>query len=584
MNSKFAHALWISLIILTGTFLRFDGLDKDPPESMELHFICDEGWWVHNARNQALFNEWVLDDFNQSLLASPTFCWSVFQTYQLFGVSLASSRFTSAFSGILCVLVFYLIMRKKTDHPIPLITSAFLSIGFGFVTLNRLALIDSTALLFALLTWLILEYASTRVWGVFLSGVLAGIAVITKSYVWALAPVLIALYLIRAIIDNSKWPRIIINSSLFSIGIATTYMFWHKSLYLGFEDQYRIMYYLWNDGNFPSSIKQFFQNMPSTFLRSDINGVFLPHFIALNTVLILLANWRISQLIPDRPASIRTVFRNVPRIDIECIVWILIVLVEILMLTAKPFRRYIFLYPPLLILAARSILVSPFPISISNRFLRFLRSAVCVVIPVWLLEVPIVAIAIKRFDQHGLLQTINPLHITLTMLLLSAMAAIALLFFSPLSMHSIRRLPIGAMLIAFGLFEGWMHFQYLAHPTYSMRDTSRRLGAGLLKENDYFLGGLAHTLSLENRAHPIAIWGREESGMVLNRNPVERFHPRIIVVLRSLDGNPWIEEDRYERYVSSERFIERLNLLPRADGSFRVSADVYHAPEQVGTK
>ncbi len=576
MNRTTLHVIWIALLLVSGAWLRLRVLDQDPPASMELHFVCDEGWWVHNARNMALFDRWIVDDFNQSLLASPTFCLSVYKLYKLFGVSLASSRLASALSGLLCIPLFYLILVKLICRSSAALATSFLAIGFGFVTLNRLALIDSMAFLLALLSWLLIERLGDRVWGMYVAGMMAGIAVITKSYVWALAPVLVSIAAARMIRTRKPLRTVLLETCLFGFGIMTIYAFWHKALYVGFREQYRIMYALWNDGNIPDSVGQMLRNIPSTFLRTDVNGIFLPHFLALNSILILLAAWRLVQLLPDRRMHFRSWCAQIPPIDIDSLIWLVLVGLEITFLTAKPFRRYIFLYPPLMILAARSSLQPAFQGRASHAGFRILRSILLAVPLTLLLGVPLIAQLISRGPQNALEGQLNgPRAMGPAMLLATGMFLMCAFGLGWFLRRPIRGIPIWLALAIFIGADGYRHADYLFHPSFDLRDTSRRLEELYLKPGDYFLGGLAHTLSLENDAHPIAIWGREETGLVLNRDPIRRFHPSYMIVLRSLDGNPWFPENRYERYVTESEFVETLNLLPLRHGGFRVVADLY---------
>ena len=144
-------------IFILAACLRLISLDADPPSTVGLHFISDEGWWVHNARNKILFNEWILDEFNQSLLASPTFCMATYGVYSLFGVNYGSSRIVPVLSGLLTLLLFTGILYAHS--PPATVTLAMLLFGcnFAFTTMNRTAYVDSTALMFLVLSWWLLE-------------------------------------------------------------------------------------------------------------------------------------------------------------------------------------------------------------------------------------------------------------------------------------------------------------------------------------------------------------------------------------------------------------------------------------------
>ena len=73
---------WLKQVIFTRSFifilfglmffLRLGYLNADPPGSTFTYFPIDEGWWVHNARNKALFGQWILDDYN-GMFYAPVF-------------------------------------------------------------------------------------------------------------------------------------------------------------------------------------------------------------------------------------------------------------------------------------------------------------------------------------------------------------------------------------------------------------------------------------------------------------------------------------------------------------------------------
>ncbi len=591
-----AWSKWVLLIIILGAFfLRFIALDADPPPSVGLHFTCDEGWWVHNARNQVLFGQWVMDEFNQSLLVSPTFCVAVAQAYSMFGVSLASSRIVPALSGFLALLFFIGILRRSNPGNTLIPAALLMGWGFGFVAMNRIAYVDSTAFCFLMLGWWLLESFHNRVWGVFLAGMAAALAFVTKSYTASVAPVFLLIWLSRVLTGLTRvkpglsgkisrrgpLKKHVVDGLLFVAGIAAVMMFWYRIIYMPFQDQFQIMYHLWQDGNIPGSISEAARNLPSFIIRSKPGEIYPARFFNLNMVLILLAGWRVIQLLTPEFSSVRKAITAMPRMDREMLIWLVVTLCCIAPLTAKPFRRYLFLYPPLIILASRTLL----PVTISaasrgySRILAVIRTMIFAGIPTLLAGPGLISLIIYSGTQ-----TAGPgkVHSVITVFLgLAAIFGIfaAAAFMTRLPRRRLPAIPLAAVLVLILLFEGIAHGNAWSHRSYSLSRTSQRLGATVFSEDTVVLGGLADTLCLETKAQALAIWGRQEAPRVLNENPVERFNPDYIIILKELDGIPWGFEERYYRYIFPENFVETLNLLPDGRGGFRVKADIYRAPE-----
>ena len=142
----------------------------------------------------------------------------------------------------------------------------------------------------------------------------------------------------------------------------------------------------------------------------------------------------------------------------------------------------------------------------------------------------------------------------------------------------IPAIPISVALGLFLLIDGGFHLHAAMNRSYSLRNSSRQLGSQYFKPDSIVLGGIANSLCLENSAQALTIWGREEAPRVLNQDPVRRFHPNYIIILKELDGQKWGYEKRYYRYTRRENFIKTIKLLP-VKNKFRVLADLYHAPE-----
>lgn len=564
--------LIIALIFLAAAFTRLHQLDADPPSTVGLHFISDEGWWVHNARNRVLFDEWIMDEFNQSLLASPTFCMGTYGVYSIFGVSYYTSRLLPVLSGLLTLLLFAGLLYNHSPPGVATLGALLFGCNFAFTSLNRTAYVDSTALLFLVLSWWLLETFLERVWAVYLAGMAFALAIVTKSYLLSIAPpvALILLYRLFRKGSQTQWKQVLLNFVLFLCGVGSVYLLWRKYIYLPYFDQYQIMYHLWQDGNFPATIQEFFRNLPGLFVRRHGASVVPARFFLLNTTLLILTAYRIIQYLSSGFGSIREIWQRIPYREREALIVLGLLLCEIAPLTAKPFRRYILLYLPMIFLASRTIVPIDKPASPSRRS--------------WLIQslIPgvtacITAILLAPFLGDWIPLTSSTLSWISGVIIISVLSIgvlVALRYYS----RSLPALPTSMVLLVFLLCDGGFHLHSMATRSFSLRDTSRQLATQYFRPETVVLGGIANSLCMEGQAQALAIWGRQEAPRVLNQDPVRRFHPDYLLILKEIDGQAWGFEERYHKYVHAENFLETLHLLPKGD-SYRVLADLYIAPK-----
>lgn len=564
-------SITVPVIFLAAVLVRFVSLDADPPSTVGLHFLSDEGWWVHNARNKYLFDTWILDEFNQSLLAAPPFCIATYGIYSLFGVNYGSSRLIPVISGLLTILLFSGILYARAPPSTAALATLLFGCNFAFATLNRTAYVDSTALMFLILSWWLIDRLPHRVWAVFLSGMSFALAILTKSYLLSILAPVMAVILFRLHKNKTSLFRssALLNSILFSGGVFAVWMLWRKYLYIPFFDDYQLMYSLWQDGNFPKSLQAALRNIPSFFIGQHGIRMIPARFFGLNASLLILAGFRMHRLLTSESSSVKALWRKIPDIDRECIIFLAVLSIQIAPLTAKPFRRYLLMYIPLVILASRCILNHDIKtpqkrIPLKMRLFHYIAPLVVTVI----LVPPYIVRLIPHFQSKALLYI-------LSVSLVCVFTGVCIRIAASFKMH--LKTTLRAALLVFIVIDGSLYTHNFMTRSFTMRDTSRRLGATYFTTGSKVLGGVAHSLCLENKGQPIAIWGREEAPRVLNQDPIRRFSPDYVIILTKLDGLEWGREFRYDRYALPENHLETLHLLPDGD-QFRVEAELYRAP------
>ena len=179
MPGRFAATL--TAIVLLAIVLRGLFPAADPPWRSTVGVVWhDEGAWVHNARNKALFGEWRQDEWNPVYVA-PVFTALEYASFKAFGVGVRQARLVSELAGLLSVILLALGMRRVAGDRAGLIAGALLATNYVYVMYNRAAIMEALMASFLVASW----YCSTRVewqprWGA-LAAVMATLAFFTKA-------------------------------------------------------------------------------------------------------------------------------------------------------------------------------------------------------------------------------------------------------------------------------------------------------------------------------------------------------------------------------------------------------------------
>ena len=89
-----------AVIVLLAGGLRVMWLRADPPNTSVGIVWHDEGAWVHNARNAALWGTWKTDNWNPVFIA-PVFTALEYGAFRVFGVGTWQARTVPVASGLL---------------------------------------------------------------------------------------------------------------------------------------------------------------------------------------------------------------------------------------------------------------------------------------------------------------------------------------------------------------------------------------------------------------------------------------------------------------------------------------------------
>jgi 4-amino-4-deoxy-L-arabinose transferase-like glycosyltransferase len=176
-------AVLLTLTVLVGAGLRGIFPTADPP----WRFLTtvgivwhDEGAWVHNARNKALFGEWSEDQWNPMYIA-PVFTGLEYLSFATFGVGVWQARLVSEVTGFVSVLLLAFGVRRMAGRDAGVIAGMLLATDYVYVMWNRAALMEASMVAFMVAAWYCYVRAQTQPWWGTLAGACALLAYFSKA-------------------------------------------------------------------------------------------------------------------------------------------------------------------------------------------------------------------------------------------------------------------------------------------------------------------------------------------------------------------------------------------------------------------
>ena len=179
--SRRGFALGLLAILSVAALLRAIFPAVDPPWNPPVGIVWhDEGAWVHNARNKALFGAWSLDAWNPVYIA-PVFTGLEYVAFELFGVGVRQARLVPAIGGLVSVLLLALGVARLAGRRSGLIAGALLATNYVYVMWNRAALMEGPMVAFIVASWYCYVRAQQHArWG-WAAGACALLAFFTKA-------------------------------------------------------------------------------------------------------------------------------------------------------------------------------------------------------------------------------------------------------------------------------------------------------------------------------------------------------------------------------------------------------------------
>ena len=181
--------------LLAGIVLRTVWLRADPPIEGVGIVWHDEGAWVHNARNGALWDVWRTDEWNPVFIA-PVFTALEYAAFEAFGVGTWQARVVPVVTGLAAVVMLVAGLHALAGRRVALIGGVLLATNYVFVMWNRAALLESPMIGFIVAAWGAYAVAHKRPAAGFAAGLFAVLAWFTKAA---------AAFFVAALVLDALW-------------------------------------------------------------------------------------------------------------------------------------------------------------------------------------------------------------------------------------------------------------------------------------------------------------------------------------------------------------------------------------------
>ena len=180
-NAAWSSAAVLVCALAVAGVLRGAWLTADPPTAGNVGIVWhDEGAWVHNARNRALWGVWRTDAWNPVFVA-PVFTALEFEAFRAFGVGTWQARLVPVASGLAAVALLFAGLGAAAGRRAAMIGASLLSTNYVFVMWNRAALMESTMTALIVASWAAYAWAPRVRAAGLASGACAVLAWLTKA-------------------------------------------------------------------------------------------------------------------------------------------------------------------------------------------------------------------------------------------------------------------------------------------------------------------------------------------------------------------------------------------------------------------
>jgi 4-amino-4-deoxy-L-arabinose transferase-like glycosyltransferase len=476
----------VALMLSAGLFLRAVWLRSDPPTRAVVGVVWhDEGPWVHNARNRALWGVWRTDNWNPVYL-TPVFTALEYGVFSVVGVGTWQARVVPIASGIAAIALLIAGLNASANRRTALLGGALLSINYVFVMWNRAALMESTMTSLLVASWAAYAIAGQRAgWG-FLAGIAAVLAFFTKASAAFFVGAIVAEALIALALDRQSraaiWMLVGLAAAASIIGVLFVVPHWAE-----------FRFYNWQ----MSVVRKPDYSVRALLDRASWLPLVHDFFMWMWPVLVAAA---------IEICGVVMWWREAKPAERLLVLWVVVGLLELVVHDSGNERRYVMFIPAIIALGATWLARPRASRRTADSAAQFTRW------PLSLLMAVLGYLVAGSALRGAFLEDVHAGHlhrvVLLSAALAGAIAVIGLLRWRVVARWVDGRRPSGLVVAAaivvtigtdLGHFAGWAHDRRDLNYRASV-EVGRLLPPGTLVQ-----GKLANGLALENRIRPVFI-------------------------------------------------------------------------------
>jgi len=487
--SRGTFRLILFLILALAALMRGLYPAADPPWNPSVGVVWhDEGPWVHNARNKALFGQWSLDQWNPVYIA-PVFTGLEYVAFRSFGVGVRQARLVPEICGLFSVWLLALGVARIGGRRAGLIAAALAGTNFFYVMWNRAALMEGPMVAFIVAAWYCYVRAEEQPgWG-FAAGACALLAFFTKAS---------AAFFVVALGLDALMSIVLARAGAAAPGRART-GFWTIGGLILCGTAALVMFVLPNWSSY-----QFYNwqmsvtRKPSYDVKSLVDRV---SWFPLKDA--FTETWFVLALAAAYAGGLLARWRDLKPGERLLLLWVMLGTAELILHDASNDRRFVFFIPALAALA--SLALGRLQI-LPSALEQVPRRRALLALPIVLYGAYVVFASIVRI---AFLREISP-NVRIGGALALIFAGVLYATWPRLPRALGERLTMrGAIVLAVLLSAGNIvqYMQWAVDRSYKNYEASRALGT-ILPPGTLVHGKLANGLALENRIRPVFI-GRE---------------------------------------------------------------------------
>ena len=502
---KYSYLILLLFVALIG--LRVVHITADPPTDLSWSggLFFDEGALAHNARNQVLFGQWKMDEWND-FYYSPVLAFVKWIIFAIFGVGMAQLRLVSLLFTAGTLGALYWACKVVQTRASAVLCMTLLGLNYVYLMYSRLGLTEISLLFWAVVTlyfWLLGFYAKTgwkRGFWMFWAGASCFMVYIFKALLIYFLPVPVTALIVFWLFPQkpSDRTRIAIMAGWLLLGMAVTAALWLLLFYLpNYEPIHQA-------GDYVKALS--LPRSPQQFAKNAARAPFVDIFTQTPVHLLLsLAYFMyiLYGLVHDRS--------KLSPLDLFAGLWFLAHLVFFLGYSYRPTRYYVPIIPAMTILAARAIgLLFGF----SRKSAFFKRISVWFWAGCWLMSSGLIAVVLIPICYQLPFPTIPRLQTTLQVLVSAGFSLLCVvviwLTIQRRGEHRFHYLaPLfkggaGILIVGFLVSNGAQYYHWAKTPRHVIRDISRELGDRL--DNAFIAGLETPMLSMENTHRALYVW------------------------------------------------------------------------------